>query len=408
MSRRKDSAVTGQAESPQPQVSIVRAGKYDLVEILPAVRKGIELIGGIEEVIKPGDRVFVKINHLPPPSPPEKGIVTHPIFAEAVIELLKEAGADLIVGDDIESWGQDGFNISGFWQMCQRAGVRLVNLQEGGFIATRGNGQLVDPVYISRIALEADVIVNLPRLKTHSLTIFTGGIKNMYGVIPASLRREYHGTFAHPDNFNLMLTDIFAAVKPHLTIMDGIVGMEGEGPANGNLRQTNVVLTSRDAVALDAVAVSIIGLNPTDIDAIHYCDERGLGVGRVEAIEVVGESLESVTITDFRPPAASTRFFLTKMSGPLPSRFLRLIMSQINVRPRVVASRCTVCEECSRICPTGAVIINGETVRIDQATCIRCLCCHEVCRYNAIALRRPFIGNAIYLFTNVVSKIIRR
>jgi len=408
MSRRNDSAVTGQAESPQAQVSIVRASKYDLTEILTAVRKSIELIGGLEEVIKPGSRVFVKINHLPPPSPPEKGIVTHPVFAEAVVELLKEVGADITVGDDIESWGLEGFSVSGYQQMCQRARVRLVNLQEGGFIAKKGNGRLVNPVYISRIALEADVIVNLPRLKTHSLTIFTGGIKNMYGVIPVSLRREYHGTFAHPDDFNLMLTDVFAAAKPHLTIMDGIIGMEGEGPANGNLRQTNVILTSRDAVALDAVAVSIIGLNPIDIDAIRYCDERELGVGRMEVIKVVGESLESVTVTDFRPPAASTRFFLTKMSGPLPSRLLRLIMSQINVRPIIVASRCTVCEECSRICPTGAVIINDETVRIDQTTCIRCLCCHEVCRYNAIALRRTLAGTIINLLSNAVSKIIRR
>jgi uncharacterized protein (DUF362 family)/Pyruvate/2-oxoacid:ferredoxin oxidoreductase delta subunit len=408
MSRRRGSAVTGQTKSPQVRVSIVRASRYNLTEIVAAVRRGIKLTGGLEKVIKPGNRVFVKINHLPPPSPPERGIVTHPVFAEAVIELLKEVGADITVGDDIEPGPQDGFSVSGFRQMCQRAGVRLVNLREGGFVATRANGHLVNPVYISRIALEADVIVNLPKLKTHSLTIFTGGIKNMYGVIPASLRREYHGTFAHPDDFNLMLTDVFAAARPQLTIMDGIISMEGEGPANGDLRQTNIILASQDTVALDAVAVSIIGLNPMDIDAIRYCDERGLGVGCIEAIEVTGESLSSVTVTDFLPPATSTRLLMTGMSRPLLSQILRLIMRQAVVRPRVIASRCTACEECAKICPTGAAIIIGETAIINKAKCIRCMCCHEVCRYNAIALRRSLIGSTLYLLVHILRKIIQR
>ncbi|UCB43215.1 MAG: DUF362 domain-containing protein [Dehalococcoidales bacterium] len=408
VSRRQESDVPEQVDLPRAQVSIVRASQYDLDEILAAVRKGTELIGGLEKVIKAGDRVFVKINHLPPASPPERGIVTHPIFAEAVIELLKEAGADITVGDDIESEPQDGFGVSGFRQMCQRAGVRLVNLREGGFVATESYGRLIDSVYLSRIALEADVIVNLPRLKTHSLTVFTGGIKNMYGVIPASLRREYHGTFIHPEDFSLMLTDVFAATKPQLTIMDGIVGMEGEGPANGNLRQTNVILASRDAVALDTVASSIIGLNPVDIDAIRYCDEQGLGVGYLEAIEVTGESLESVTIDDFRLPATLTRLLMTRMSGPLPSRILRFVTGQTTVQPRIVKKRCTVCGECVKICPTGAATIADETTRINQATCIGCLCCHEVCRYNAIALRRPLIGTTIFRLTSIVRKLIRR
>ncbi len=408
MNLRKGPNTPGQAKSAQARVSIVRASRYDLNEILAAVRRCVELIGGLEKVIKPGNRVFVKINHLPPASPPERGIVTHPIFTEAVIELLKEAGADITVGDDIESGPGDRFAISGFRQMCQRAGVRLTNLREGGFVATGGKGRLIDSVYVSRIALEADVIINLPKLKTHSLTIFTGGIKNMYGTIPASLRRQYHSTFVQPEDFSLMLTDVFSVVRPQLTIMDGIISMEGEGPANGNLRQTNIILASQDAVALDTVAASIIGLNPEDIDAIRFCNERGLGVGRLEAIEVTGESLESVTVDDFQPPAASTRFFMAKMSGPLPSRILRLVMRQTLVRPRVIESRCTACEECAKVCPTGAATIVNKTAIINKAKCIQCMCCQEVCRYNAIALRQSFIGSAIYLLVRIARKFIRR
>ena len=408
MRRRKDSAVPKPTDLPGTRVSIVRASNYDVDEIRDAVRRGIELIGGLEGIIKPGDRVFVKINHLPPASPPERGIVTHPTFVEGVLELLKETGADITVGDDIESGPGDRFSISGFRQMCQRAGVRLVNLRESGFVATEGNGRLLDPVYVSRIALEADVIVNLPKLKTHSLTIFTGGIKNMYGTIPASLRRKYHSTFVQPEDFSLMLTDVFAAARPQLTIMDGIVAMEGEGPANGNLRQTNIILASQDAVALDAVATSIIGLNPGDIDTIRYCDERGLGVGNLEAIEVTGESIRSVIVPDFQPPAASTRSLMTKMSKPLPSQVLRFVMRQTVVRPRVVTSRCTACTECVRICPTGAATMADKTATVNKAKCIQCMCCQEVCRDNAIALRQPLAATIISPFINIMRKLLRR
>ena len=408
MRRRKDSAAPKPVGLPGTQVSIVRAGNYDVDEIRDAVRKGIELIGGLEGIVKPGNRVFVKINHLPPASPPERGIVTHPIFVEGVIELLKEVGADITIGDDIESGPGDRFSISGFRQMCQRAGVRLVNLREGGFAASKGKGRILDPVYVSRIALEADVIINLPKLKTHSLTIFTGGIKNMYGTIPASLRRKYHSTFVQPEDFSLMLTDVFAAARPQLTIMDGIVAMEGAGPANGNLRQTNIILTSQDAVALDAVATSIIGLNPEDIDTIRYCNERGLGVGNLEAIEVTGESIRSVIVPDFQPPAASMRSLMTRMSKPLPSRILRFVMRQTVARPRVVTSRCTACAECVKICPTGAATMADKTATINKTKCIQCMCCQEVCRDNAIVLRQPLVGTIMSLLVNVARKLLRR
>ncbi|RLC67153.1 MAG: hypothetical protein DRH97_05295, partial [Chloroflexi bacterium] len=212
----KPEPATGQNSA---RVSIVRADDYDLPRLVPAIQRSIELIGGLETIIKSGDRVFVTINHLPPPSPPERGIVTHPVFAEAVLELLKKAGAEITGGDEIETAPVDGFSISGFRQMCQRAGVRLTNLREEGFDARECNGLLLKEIYLSKAALEADVIVNLPKLKTHSLTVFTGGIKNMYGTIPGSLRRRLHGEYPDSEDFSRMLTDIFSAIRPQLTLM---------------------------------------------------------------------------------------------------------------------------------------------------------------------------------------------
>ena len=383
------------------KVSIVRAHDYDYAELYVAVGKGIELIGGLAKIVPPGSKVFVKINHLPPPSPAEKGIITHPVFVEVILDLLKEVGADITVGDDIQSGSGDGFQISGFRQMCQRAGVRLTNLREAGFVETVCNGHFLEKVYLSKIALDADVIINLPKLKTHSLCVFTGGVKNMYGNIPSGLRRKFHAEYMRSEDFSQVLTDIFSAIRPQLTIMDGIIAMEGEGPAAGNLRRLGVILTSQDTVAVDAVATKIIGLNPMDIHTTRYSDERGLGVGNLQNIEVIGERIDDVTVADFKPPASVVNTLARRMPRVLP----RFILDQLSIKPSVIEHRCSGCSECEKICPVGAISISGEMAKIDYGICIQCMCCHEVCRFNAIVPKQSIVGSILQFLANILRKL---
>lgn len=382
------------------KVSIVRAHDYDYTEIYAVMEKGIELIGGLAKIVPPGSKVFVKINHLSPPSPAEKGIVTHPVFVEVVLNLLKAVGADITVGDDIQSDSGDGFQLSGFRQMCQRAGVRLINLRGVGFVETVCSGHFLEKVYLSKIALDADVIINLPKLKTHSLCVFTGGVKNMYGTIPSSLRQKFHGDYIRNEDFSQVVTDIFSATRPQLTIMDGIIAMEGEGPAAGSLRRLGIILTSQDAVAVDAVATKIIGLNPMDIYTTRYADERGLGVGTLQNIEVVGEGIEGVTVPDFRPPTSVANTLARIVPRGLP----KFILRQLSIKPNVIERLCTVCAECQKICPTGAISLNNETAKIDYDICIECMCCHEVCRFDAIVPKRSTSGRIIQFLVNTLRK----
>ena len=380
------------------KVAITRAIEYKIEQVYQAVQKAVNLLGGLDGIIKPDSNVFVKINHLPPASPSERGIVTNPVFVEAVVTLLKEFGSTITVGDDVES--SEAFQVSGIAQMCQRAGVRLVNLREGGFMEKPCNGKVLDKIYLSKIVLDADVIVNLPKMKTHSLTVYTGGIKNMYGTIPNGRRRYLHGEYMRNDLFSQVLTDIFSQVKPHLTIMDGIVAMEGEGPAGGKLRNAGVVLASRDTVALDAVATAIMGFNPLDILTTQYASERGLGTGNLEAIEVLGESIEEVKIPHFRPPMSAIHMLATRV----PRGLTRFGVNQMTPRPYIVDRKCVGCLECQKICPVSAISEYGKIVRIDRKLCIRCMCCHEVCRFSAITPRRPFAGNII----SVINKLRHR
>ncbi len=383
------------------RVSVVRVQDYDCAHIRAAARKSLDLIGGLGRLIRPGDKVLVKINHLSPASPADRGIITHPVFVEAILHLLRDYSANITVGDDIESNASDGFAVSGFREMCKRTGVDLVNFREKGFIETECSGYFLKKAYFSKVALDADIIVNLPKLKTHSLTVFTGGVKNMYGIIPNGLRIRFHGEYVRPEDFSQVLVDIFSAIKPQLTVMDGVLAMEGEGPASGSLREIGVVLASQDTVALDAVATKIIGLDPTDVYTTKYAAERRLGIGDLRDIEVVGERLEDVTVNDFKLPASATRV-LTRRA---PRCLTRYLLSQLSVRPRIVESKCTGCFECERICPVSAISRINAKAEINPHKCIRCMCCHEVCHYGAIVPKRPIVGNTLALLADTWQKL---
>ena len=383
------------------KVSIVRAHDYDCVEIRTALEKGIALVGGLLEIVPQDSKVFIKINHLPPPSPAEKGIVTHPVFLEAVLELLKMTAGDITVGDDIQSGPVDGFQVSGIRQACQRADVKLINIKETGFRETTCKGHFLEKVYLSKTLLDADVIINLPKLKTHSLCVFTGAVKNLYGTIPSGLRRKYHGEYIRNKDFSQIVTDIFSAARPQLTIMDAINAMEGEGPAGGSLRRLGIILTSRDAVAVDAVATKIIKLNPQDVYTTRYSTERGLGMGNLQNIEVVGENIDDVTIADFKLPSSAG---LT-LAGRTPRFLSRFIMRQISTKPIVISDLCSGCAECQKICPTGAVLVRNEVAEITHDICVECMCCHEVCRFYAVVPKQSTSRKIIRFLANSLRKL---
>jgi len=383
------------------KVSIVRANDYHSPQLYSAIEESIDLIGGLETIINPGSRVFVKINHLSPASEAERGIITHPAFVEAVLELLKKTGAEITVGDDIDSGDIDGYQVSGVRQMCNRMGIKLINLKETGFMETNCKGHFLKKVYLSSTVLDADVIVNLPKLKTHSLTIFTGGVKNMFGIIPHGLRINFHGQYIKVEDFCQVLTDVFSTAIPHLTIMDGIIAMEGDGPSSGKLKRVGMVMASRDAVAVDAVATRIIGREPFDIYTTQYSTERGLGVGNLDNIEVVGERLENIVVPGFKVPTNAIAIIMRRV----PRFLYGFVQGQLAIKVVVSRQRCTSCLECQKTCPTAAITVGNGAVEVNHHICIGCMCCHEVCRFNAITPKRRITVRIISFFSVILGKM---
>lgn len=373
------------------KVSIVRVEDYKSSSIHKALKKSFSLIGSLDQIFPRRSKIFVKINHLSTSSPPESCIITHPVFTQEVLRILLEFGHEIIVGDDIYTKDKDGFLISGYRKVCEELGVRLVNLKESGFQEIECKGEVLKKAFISPLVLEADYVLNLPKFKTHSLTVFTGAVKNLFGIIPQGQRLHYHRLFSRNEIFSQMLVDIFSCAPPHLTIMDAIEAMEGEGPSAGNPKKLGVIIASQDAVAVDAVAAKIGGLNPLDIYTTLHAHERRQGTGEIKNITIAGEKIGDVEVNDFKHSAIAIGLLKRK----IPSSLYAYLQNQLILIPKVLRDNCRGCLECINICPTGAAQLDQGLAWIEKAQCIHCMCCHEVCLFHAIKLKQLFLGKII-------------
>ncbi len=378
----------------QASVSVAKAARYKKEEILSSLLQVLELLGNPSKIIPPRSKVFVKINGLSPMAPPERAIYTHPEFTAAVCLLLKKLECQIIVGDDVPLKARDPYLVSGYRQVCEDLNIKLVNLRETGFCKIQCQGKVLKETYVSNLLFTADFIINLPKLKTHSFTVYTGGIKNMYGIIPHGLRLEYHDRYRKPEIFSQMLVDLFAQVPPHLTIMDAIRGMEKEGPAAGLPRNTGLILASQDAVALDAVASYLIGLAPLSVFTTLYAHEQNLGMGELQKIEVRGEKLSEIKIPDFKHSAYATGLMRRK----LPQFVFAFVQTQLMLIPVVDKGRCSGCLDCLENCPRKAIILEKGKAFIRKKHCIHCMCCHESCLIHAIKIKHRPLGKAINFF----------
>ena len=361
-------------------VSIVRCENYDPDRVSRAVHRALEPLGGIGRFVKQGDQVLLKPNMLSA-KVPERGVTTHPAVLEAMVEEVRAAGGEVAIGDSPSGTIkgiQQTWEKTGFLALSKKKNVALRNFESEGTVLKEIGKR---SIYLARSILEADVVINLPKFKTHGFTLYTGAIKNLYGSIPGYQKAVLHKLYPHPENFSGILVDLYRCIKTRLHLMDGIIGMEGNGPATGNVRESGLILASDDGVALDAVASSVMGFREGSIDAIRIAGEQGLGEHRLERIRISGESLEKVRFTDYDLPSN----YLIKL---VPQRLIRWAGRFIWVKPTVNRTECTSCGICAANCPVGAIRMeNGQPVLYHQL-CIQCLCCNESCPEGAIVPTR--------------------
>lgn len=358
------------------KVALVRCSDYSRERLAKAVRRSFDLLGGLGSVIRQGDRVLIKPNLLAAKTP-EQATTTHPEVVAAVVLEVKKAGGEPIIGDSpgaIRPGLQGVWSATGMQEVSERTGAPLVSLEAGGSYRRLRHGQTY---YLSKVAVDVDVIINLPKLKTHTLVLFTGAVKNMFGVVPGFHKKEAHLNNPRPEPFSSSLVDIFSFVVPGISLMDAVVGMEGDGPAAGKSRHVGLLLAGRDAVAVDAVAAMAVGLDPRKIHTCQMAAQQGLGVCSPNHIQVVGDDLEKLGIERFARPR-------TDLTGLVPAPLARLIRRFVYIHPRIIPEICINCNTCVKSCPTGALIPGPTRPLFRSRKCIGCLCCHELCPESAI------------------------
>ncbi|OGB87798.1 hypothetical protein A3H38_00045 [candidate division WOR-1 bacterium RIFCSPLOWO2_02_FULL_46_20] len=381
------------------KVAITKCDSYDQNEVDRAVQQSLELIGGLANIVKPGNKVLLKVNALMGSSP-EAAVTTHPSLVTAVIKEVKKCGGIALVGD---SPGNASANVrktmvdTGFKKAADEAGGEVVYFQEAEIfdLLSPSHNKKIKTLRIASKVLDADVIINLPKLKTHNYTLFTGAIKNMFGAVPGFEKAHFHIRAPRPHEFAESLVDILELTKPHLNIMDAVMGMEGHGPTGGSPRKLGIIMASTDPVAMDAVGGHLIGYEPSQIDTTVIANRRGLGESCLDKITIFGTSMEEIKVSDWKLSTDVNR--LTRWIPGFMYDLVRPLARQARIDPYIIQDKCTKCLVCVKGCPAKTINYDKERkiVEIDLKDCINCFCCHELCEYKAIKLKRSWLARKL-------------
>jgi len=365
-------------------VSVVSCDTYDPEAVRQSVAAVLAPLGGIGRFVRPGMRVLLKPNLLAA-ADLERAITTHPAVVRAVTEVVQEAGGEVWIGDShggpIEDIPQV-WRKSGMADVSARTGARLLPFDEVAWKRLNRNDY-----FIARPVLDADLVINLPKLKTHTFTLYTGAVKNLFGIIPGTRKREIHLRALGVQDFSRALADILELVRPGLTILDGVLGQEGNGPGvGGTPHRYGCLAAAADPVALDTAIARAMGYRPGEVLHLAEAGARGLGKADPDAVRVEGE-LQALDFGTVCLPRARWYFRVPAWVGAPLHRAARL-------RPRLMASACIGCGRCADVCPREA-ITPGKPPRFDLERCVGCLCCAEVCPQGAIEPQRNLLARLV-------------
>lgn len=361
-------------------VALAQCRDYERAAVEAAVDRILTACGGVESIVKPGQRVLIKVNLLMKRKP-EQATTTHPEVARAIVRAVQRAGGVPILADSPGGPYTRGM-LAGVYEAC---GMKAVAEETGCLLNDDFStvnryyeaGQAARRLDLIGVLDQADVLITVGKLKTHGFTTMTGCVKNLYGLVPGTTKVEYHSRFPDAALFSQMLLDICACVKPGFAILDGVVGMEGEGPSGGRPRAIGALIGGRNPHAVDAVAARLIGLRHDQVTTLEAAMKRGL----LPDYEIVGDAIGPMIIHDFDIPMKLRRSSWVALMNRLPQ----------GLRPRPVFThkKCDGCGTCARVCPAKAIRMDERRrPRFDAKVCIRCYCCQELCPKNDVEVRR--------------------
>lgn len=384
-------------------VALAACATYDLVAVRAAVEKALTPFGGMKAFVRPGMRVLLKPN-LVMAMAVDRAACTHPAMVEVVGQMVLDCGGTLLVGDSP--------GIHSAAKVAQACGIAAVVERLGGKIveftvrddtqakAMAGRDHVAPyakdvPDYrevlraeMAREIFEADCVINLPKFKSHAMTMMSLGVKNCFGCVVGSRKFQWHYRAGHvPELFGKMLVNVWHMAAPALTILDGIIGMEGQGPTGGAPRFIGLVGAAQNAALLDIACARLVGLEPDLVLTTRMACEMGLADER--AICYCGDDPSQFMMPDFLLPPRDRGFHM------LPIWMSGMIRRWVTSRPVPDQARCTGCGRCAEICQAKAITMENQLPRINASACIRCYCCHEFCPPHAMKKKTPLFARLL-------------
>ncbi len=360
------------------KVSVLKCPNCNVEEIYKVIKESLK---NIDFKIPKNKKILLKPNVLGQRKP-ETAVDTHPAVLDALCRLLKENKNEIWIGDSggVSAYGgtKRAFNISGIEKVAKKYKAKLISFEGSERKEIVDNkAKVIKKFILAKEPFMVDLIINVPKLKTHVLTRFTGAVKNMFGCVPGGGKSEKHAIAPNEDMFCNLLLDIYKNVKPGLNIMDAIIGLEGDGPGSGGKpKKVGLIIASKDAVALDIVASTIIGYRPLDIKTTKYAIKRKL-FSSVDDVKVVGEKNLKV---DFKKPIRKNT-----LASNMPKFMVKFVFNVTSFKPYVRKKKCKKCGICADVCPVNAIKLEPYP-EFDRKKCVLCYCCHENCPYSAIRL----------------------
>lgn len=357
---------------------------YEPAAVDAALERLLEPLGGMRQFVKPGQKVLIKPNLLAGKSA-EKAVTTHPEIVRAVIEQVQAAGGNVSLGDSPGiGTAENVARKCGILEVVEATGVRFCPFEESVKVHPRGG--TFHELEVAQEILQADVIINLPKLKTHQMMGLTCAVKNMFGAV-VGLRKPRLHLQAGTDKsfFALMLLELCEHLTPTLNIVDAVVAMEGEGPGSGDPVQIGALLAGGNAQAVDTVATELVGMHPRQVWTQQKALDTDRPYCRLEELELLGQPLEQLRVENFRAAKA------TDVNFGLKGVLKKYLKHSITARPTVDTARCKLCNDCVAHCPPEAMKISNQQLLIDYERCIRCFCCQELCPHGALATKQGLL-----------------
>ncbi len=341
-----------------------------------------------------GKQVLVKPNILVD-ALPEKAVTTHPYLVEAVCRIISERGGSPMVGDS-PGLQKTGFSPTrcGIAQVCERLDIPWVDFTAKTTTTVKNPAAVCQQRFtVASAAVEADYIVNLPKMKTHQLMYTTGAVKNLFGLIPGISKSSFHLRYPNRDKFADMLLDLCETIPTEIHIMDAVIAMEGPGPGNGSPKSIGAIIAAKDPLALDLCVSYLMHESPPRIPILAHGYQRGL-LSTLDhtKLEYIIDKPEL-----YRPES----FRRIERSGIIPSLFTKVRSflkpsspGNDSPFPKISSEKCILCKACIEICPADALSLQmvpdtqEQRVIVDRASCIRCYCCHEVCPVHAVTIEK--------------------